>query len=105
MTSYLDSTPDGITTLVSSTDGTVYLRTQHGNTAEEIAAALTPYVGRVMSMELPNLYGHYRRYTGTLKEINGVVATVRVASHNYETEINVFDAFGSTCTTIEPERD
>lgn len=94
-----------ITTHVSSTDGTVYLRTQHGDTAEEIAEALRPYVGRFMSMDLPNLYGHYRRYKGTLRSIDGVVATVHVPNYDYTTEINVFDAFGTHCTTIEPEKE
>lgn len=95
-------TVENITTLKSD-DGTVYLRTQHGRSAEEIAESLKPYIGRTMSMELPNLYGHYRRYSGVLRGISGVVATVYVPGHNYETEVNVFDAFGSHCTMIEKE--
>jgi hypothetical protein len=93
---------ENITTLKSD-DGTVYLRTQHGRSAEEIAESLKPYIGRTMSMEFPNLYGHYRRYSGVLREIDGVVATVYVPRHSYETEVNVFDAFGSHCTMIEKE--
>lgn len=92
-----------VTTHVSQTDGTVYLRTQHGNSAEEIAESLGPYIGRTMSMELPNLYGHYRRYRGILRALNGVVALVYVPGQNYEVEINVFDAFGSHCTMIDRE--
>lgn len=93
---------DGITTHVSSTDGTIYLRTQHGRSAAEIAESLRPYIGRTMRMDLPNLYGHYHRYWGELRSIDGAVATVHVPNHDYTAEINVFDAFGTHCTTIEP---
>jgi hypothetical protein len=93
-----------ITTLVSSTDGTVYLRTQHGNTAAEIAESLKPYVGRTMSCELPNNYGHYRRCLAVLLGVTGDDVTVRVPRYDYETTISAMDAFGSNCTTIEPEK-
>jgi len=92
-----------ITTHVSQTDGTTYLRTQHGESAAEIAESLRPYIGRTMSMDLPNLYGHYHRYRGVLRGLAGVVATVYVPGHNYEVEINVFDAFGTHCTMIDRE--
>lgn len=94
--------PEEITTHISSTDGTVYLRTQHGRTSEQIAEALRPYVGRFMRMDLPNLYGHYHRYWGELRSIDGTQATVYVPNHDHTATIDVMDAFGTHCTTIEP---
>jgi hypothetical protein len=90
-------------TKMESSDGTVYLHTHHGNTAQEIAESLKPYVGRTMSMELPNMYGHYRRYSGILRSVDKNAVTVYVPAHTYETVINAFDAFGSRCTIIEKE--
>lgn len=86
-----------------SVDGTVYLRTQHGNSAAEITEALKPYVGRTMSCDLPNLYGHYHRYRAVLREIKGDTVTLYVPGHDYLTVINAFDAFGSHCTMIDKE--
>lgn len=96
---------EGITTHVASTDGTVYLRTQHGRSAAEIAEALRPYVGRLMQMDLPNLYGHYHRYWGELRAIDGENVTVYVPNHDHTTTINAFDAFGTHCTVIEPVKE
>lgn len=94
-----------ITTHVSSTDGTVYLRTQHGQSAAEIAEALRPYVGRTMRMDLPNLYGYCHGYWGVLRAIDGENVTVHVPSHDYTTTVNAMTAFGSHCTTITPEKE
>lgn len=90
-----------ITTHIS-TDGTIYLRTQHGETAAEIAEALRPYIGRTMRMDLPNLYGHYHRYRGELLSVDKETVEVRVPQHDYTTVINAGDAFGTHCTTIDP---
>lgn len=94
-----------ITTHVSSTDGTVYLRTQHGETAAEIAEALRPYVGRFMCFDLSNLYGYYHRYHGELKSVDGTMVTVYVPRYDFTATTNAMDAFGTHCTTIEPERE
>jgi hypothetical protein len=96
-------TDNPITAHVASTDGTVYLRTQHAETAEQITEALTPYIGRTMRVDLPNLYGHYHRYWGELRSIDGTDVTVYVPHHNHTATVNAMDAFGTHCTMIEKE--
>lgn len=96
-------TEPNITTHVSSTDGTVYLRTQHGNSAAEIAESLQPYIDRTMSCELPNLYGYYRRYSAVLRAVDGENVTLYVPRLDHEATLSAFDAFGSHCTVIEKE--
>lgn len=96
-----------ITTHVSSTDGTVYLRTQHGESAEEIAEALRPYIGRFAHFYPPNLYGHINAQQSTcgwIRAVNGTKITVEVPRNSYTGEVDAFDAFGSYCTIINPER-
>jgi hypothetical protein len=96
-----------ITTHVTSTDGTVYLRTQHGESAEDIAEALKPYVDRFAHFYPPNLYGHinpHRSTRGWIRAVNGTRVTVEVPSTGYTGEVDAFDAFGSYCTIIEPQR-
>jgi hypothetical protein len=94
-----------ITVHVSSTDGLTYLRTQHGETAEQIAEALAPYVGRTMRMDLPNNYGHFHTYHGVLKSIDGANVTVYVPAHDYTATIDAMQAFGTNCTTIQKADD
>lgn len=79
----------------TASDGMIYLRTHHGGSAEEIAAALTPFVGRVMSADLPN---RYRRYRVKLLAVDGGRVTVQEQS-----TFDAFDVFGTSCTMIEPE--
>lgn len=95
-------TDSPITTYIS-TDGTVYLRTQHADTATQIAEALRPYVGRFMRMDLPNLYGHHHRYWGELRSIDGDNVTVYVPNYDFTATVDAMDAFGTNCTMIEKE--
>jgi len=93
---------DNITTHIA-TDGTVYLRTQHGESAAEIAESLKPYVGRMMSADLPNLYGHYKRYNVVLQAVDGDDVTVYCPNYDHTATLSAFDAFGSHCTMIKKE--
>lgn len=95
-----------ITAHVAATDGTVYLRTQHGEHALEIAEALRPYIGRLARFYPPNLYGHINPHQSTrgyIRAIDGAVVTVEVPATGYTGEVDAFEAFGSYCTMIEPE--
>lgn len=95
-----------ITTHVASTDGTVYLRTQHGESSEEIAEALRPYIGRFARFYPPNMYGHinpHRSTGGWIRAINGTKVTVHVPNLDYTGEVDAGEAFGSYCTIIDPE--
>lgn len=96
-----------ISTHVSSTDGTVYLRTQHGDTAEEIAEALKPYVGRRMSADVANRYGHFHRYSVVLRSVDGENVTLDawVNGKVIPTTVDAMSAFGTHCTMISPERE
>jgi hypothetical protein len=94
-----------ITTHVSSTDGTVYLRTQFGESSEEIAEALRPYIGRFAHFYPPNMYGHInpqRATRGWIRGIDGTRVTVHVPAIDYTGEVDAGDAFGSYCTIIDP---
>lgn len=93
---------DSITTH-TATDGTVYLRTQHGLTSAEIAEALTPYIGRTMQADVPNNYGHYKRYRVVLKKVDGDKVTLYAPQHDYTTELDAMAAFGNDCTMIYRE--
>lgn len=101
----------GITVHVASTDGTIYLRTQHGNSSEEIADALRPYIDHFAAFYPPNLYGHInaqRATWGWIRAINGTQITVYVPNLGYTGEVDAFDAFdafGSYCTMITPNRE
>jgi uncharacterized NAD(P)/FAD-binding protein YdhS len=95
-----------ITAHVASTDGTVYLHTHKGDTAEQIAEALRPYVGRIARFYPPNAYGHINPHQSTraiIRAINGTTITVYVPRIDYTGKVDAFEAFGSYCTTIEPE--
>lgn len=89
-----------ITTHVSS-DGTVYLRTQHGDTAAEIAEAVTPYIGRTMLADIPNQYGHSHRHWSELQAVDGEIVTLYVAAFDHTAKISAGDAFGTHCTMID----
>lgn len=96
-----------ITKHVSSTDGTIYLHTQHGSSAAEIAEALRPYIGRIAHFYPPNGYGHITPHRSTaawIKAVNGTQITVHVTGTGYEGEVDAFDAFGSYCTRIDPAK-
>lgn len=97
-----------ITTHLSSTDGTVYLHTHHGESSAQIADALSPYIGRDMKADLPNNYGHYARYRVRLEAVDGERVTVLATTRDgrkHRTTVDAFDAFGTNCTTIEPVRE
>lgn len=94
-----------ISTLVS-TDGTVYLRTHQGQSSQEIAESLRPYIGRILTCDLPNNYGYYHRYRAKLEDVNGTQVQVEaILSTGSRVSVNVdaFDAFGTHCTIIHPE--
>jgi hypothetical protein len=94
-----------ITTFVSSTDGRIFLRTQHGADAAEIAEALKPYIGHFAAFYPPNAYGHInvqRTTWGWIRAVQGESVTVHVPALGYTGDVNAFDAFGSYCTMIEP---
>lgn len=84
-------------------DGTTYLRTQYGRDAQEIADALKPYVGRDMHGDVPNMYGHYKRYPLTLTAVEGDQVTIHVRRFDHTATLSAFDVFGSHCTVIEKE--
>jgi hypothetical protein len=93
---------------VASTDGTVYLSTQQGLSAEEITEALKPYIGHLAAFYPPNNYGYinpHRATWGYIRAIDGRRVTVHVPSIGYTGEVDAFDAFGSYCTRIAPERE
>lgn len=97
-----------ITTHVASTDGTVYLRTQQGGSAEEIAEALRPYIGHFAAFYPPNAYGHinpHRATRGWIRAVDGTRVTVEVPATGYTGDVDAFAAFGSYCTMIEPNRE
>lgn len=90
----------------TATDGTIYLHTHHGESGEEIAAALVPFVGRLANFYPPNGYGHVNPHRSTLARIeavNGTQVSVTVPGTGYAGEVDAFDAFGSYCTRIQPE--
>lgn len=90
---------------VGSADGTIYLHTHKGDSAEEIAEALAPYIGRFASFYPPNNYGHINPHESTrawIRAIDGVTVTVEVPRTGYIGDVNAFDAFGSYCTRIHP---
>lgn len=94
-----------ITTLVASTDGRIYLRTQHGADAQEIADALRRYIGHYAAFYPPNAYGHinpHRATRGWIRDVNGTRVTVHIPALNYTGEVDAFEAFGSYCTMIWP---
>ncbi|WP_125262044.1 hypothetical protein [Streptomyces alboflavus] len=92
-----------VSTHVDSFDGRTYLRTQHGDSAVEIADSLRPYVGRLMRMDLPNPYGHYHAYWGYLRSVEGGDVTVYVPRYDHTATLSAFDVFGTHCTVIKPE--
>jgi hypothetical protein len=97
-----------ITSHTSSTDGTVYLHTHKGETSEEIAEALKPFVGRFAAFYPPNMYGHinpHRATWGWIRAVDGTTVTVHVPSINYTGTVEAFEAFGSYCTRIAPPRE
>lgn len=97
-----------ITTYVSSTDGTIYLRTQHGETSEEIAEALRPYIGHFAAFYPPNMYGYinpHRATWGWIRAVNGTRVTVYVPNRDYVGDVDAGEAFGSYCTRIEAKRE
>lgn len=88
----------------TATDGTVYLHTHKGETSEEIAAALTPYVGRFARFYPPNMYGHIhteRSTRGWIRAVNGTRVTVYVPAHDYTGEVDAGEAFGTYATIID----
>lgn len=96
-----------VTAHVTSTDGTIYLRTQHARTTEEIAEALKPYIGHVAHFYPPNAYGHinpHKPTRGRILAVNGTRVTVHVAALDHTGDVDAFEAFGSYCTIIEPMR-
>jgi len=94
----------GSITTHMATDGTVYLRTQHGESAAEIAESLKPYVGRSMWADLPNDYGHFKRYHVVLREVDSEDVTVYIPRLDLTATVNAFSGFGSDCTMIEKEK-
>ena len=95
-----------ITAHVASTDGRIYLRTQQGNSAEEIAEALRPYIGQFAAFYPPNAYGYinpHRVTWGYLRAVTGTNVTIHVPAINYTGDVDAFGAFGSYCTMIEPK--
>lgn len=91
-----------VTKHVASTDGMIYLHTHLGESTKEIGEALTPYVGRVMDGDVPNNYGHFKRYRLTLLGVDGGRVKIREARTGFEGEYDAFDVFGTSCTHIEP---
>lgn len=97
-----------ITTHVSATDGTIYLRTQHGDSAQDIADALRPYIGHLAAFYPPNLYGHinpHQATRGRILAVEGTRVTFHVPRTGYTGDVDAFDGFGSYCTTIEPKQE
>lgn len=94
----------GITTHHDRTNGDIYLRTQHGMSSAEIIDALRHYVGRDMHADLRNNYGHRRRYAVRLLAVDGEQAQVRTSNPQHTVWVDAFDAFGTHCTIIEPEK-
>lgn len=83
--------------------GLTYVHTHLGESAEEIATALTPYIGRQMNASLANNYGYCRRYSVTLLAVNGSMVTVEEKRSGIIRAFDAFDIFGSQCTTVQPE--
>jgi len=97
-----------ITKHVATTDGTVYLRTQQGESSEEIAEALKPYIGQVAHFYPPNLYGHiniHRATRGEITAVEGTEVSFYVASLDYTGTVDAFEGFGSYCTMIDPKEE
>lgn len=86
-------------------DGTVYLRTHLGETSEEIANSLVPYIGHTMSAYLSNNYGYFDRYWVKLINVSGVMVTVEtvISGTKHVVNVNAFDGFGTACTMIKPK--
>lgn len=100
--------PDRITTHISPTDGRTYLRTQFGESSEEIAEALRPYIGRFVHFYPPNMYGHinpHRSTRGWIRAVDGTKVTVYVPTLGYTAEVDAGEAFGTYCTVIEPVKE
>jgi hypothetical protein len=99
---------DTTITTHTATDGSVYLRTQHGRTPEEIAESLRPYIGRFARFYPPNMYGHinpHRSTRGWIRSIDGTRVTVYVPALGYTGEVDAGEAFGSYCTVIDPKKE
>lgn len=97
-----------ITAHTVSANGTVYLRTQYGRDAAEIAEALRPYVGRFAAFYPPNVYGYIntdRATRGWIRAVDGTQVTVYVPSTGFTGAVDAFAAFGSYCTLIEAEQE
>lgn len=96
-----------ITKCVSSIDGTVSLHTHCGESAEEIAEALRPYVGRWVRFYPENMYGHVnplRSTYGLIESVTGTDVQVYVPRTDYRGTVDAFKGFGHYGTTIEPKR-
>lgn len=85
--------------------GLTYVHTHLGESTQEIADSLVPYIGREMNASLPNDYGHYRRYNVVLLAVNGSMMTVEEKRSGIIRAFNAEDIFGSDghCTTVQPE--
>lgn len=97
-----------ITAHVSSTDGQIYLHTHHGETSEEIAEALRPYIGHYAAFYPPNMYGHIntqRATWGWIREVNGTQVTVEVPRIGYTGVVDAGAAFGTYSTTIKTKKE
>ncbi len=94
-----------VTAHVTSTDGTTNLHTHKGETSQEIADALRPYIGHFARFYPPNRYGHInpqRSTGGWIRAVDGTRVTFYVPNLDHTGEADAFEAFGSYCTTIEP---
>lgn len=92
-------------THMTSSNGTVYLHTHHAATAQEIADALRPYIGRFAAFHPANMYGHvnpHKSTRGWIRAINGTTVTVHVPATDFTGDVDAFDGFGHYCTRIAP---
>lgn len=92
-------------TKLESVRGPIYLHTHKGDSSEEIANSLIPYIGRVMNAYLPNDYGHHKSYRVTLIAVDGQSVTVEEMRSGIIRTYDAFNVFGSDghATVIQPE--
>lgn len=92
-------------TQVSSADGTVYLHTHDGLSSAEIVTALRPYVGRMISINLPNNYGHVEERRVRLTGADGTDLTVYYAPTDYTGTHDAMSTAGLACVKVQPVRE
>ena len=97
-----------ISKTVAATDGSTYLHTHLGDSAQEIADALRPYIGHMALFYPPNRYGHINPHQATrgyLRAVEGTRVSFYVPALDYAGEADAFEAFGSYCTRILDRRE